>query len=174
MAARGAEAKPRPGSVRSRPLLPVGSESLYNAGNDRGVPLTGSQRLRRASWAIWLALLALGLDVLVPIHLALDLGEAFGSPYRAASGAVKHSLEWRLLALATGHDTGDGKPDGDHGHPICPAFAALGALGGFATVAASALPAPVLAEALPPFAAPAGTPDRAPAAAYRSRAPPLG
>ena len=174
MAARGAEAKPRPGSVRSRPLLPVGSESLYNAGNDRGVPLTGSQRLRRASWAIWLALLALGLDVLVPIHLALDLGEAFGSPYRAASGAVKHSLEWRLLALATGHDTGDGKPDGDPRHQICPAFAALGALGGFATVAAPALPAPVLAEALPLFAAPAGTSDRAPAAGYRSRAPPLG
>jgi hypothetical protein len=136
--------------------------------------LSGSQRLRRASWAIWLAVLALGLDVLVPIHLALDLGEAFGSSHRAASGAVEHRLEWRLLALATGHDSGDGKPDGDHRHPICPAFAALGALSGFATVAAPALPAPVVAEALPPFATAAGAPYRAPAAAYRSRAPPLG
>jgi hypothetical protein len=141
---------------------------------DGGDRVTRSLRLRHASWARWLAVLALGLDVLLPIHLALDLGEAFGGPHRVASGAAEHSLEWRLLALAAGHDTGDGKPDGDHRHPICPAFAALGTLGGFATVEAPALPAPVVAEALPPFAAPAGTFDRAFAAAYRSRAPPVG
>jgi hypothetical protein len=174
MAAPGAKVEPRAGDVRFGPPLAAGSKSPYRSPLDGGDPLTGSRRLRRASWAIWLALLALGFNALVPIHLALDLGEACADPHRAASSAVEHSLEWRLLALAAGHDTGDSKPDGDHKHPICPAFAALGALSGFATVAAPALPAPVLAEALPPFAAPAGAADRAPAAGYRSRAPPLG
>jgi len=136
--------------------------------------LTGSQRLRRASWTIWLALLALGLDALVPIHLALDLDEALAVAHRAAPGATRHGFEWRLLALATGHDRGDGKPDGDHRHPICPAYAALGALGGFAAVAAPVLPAPAVVKALPAFAAIAGEPDRASVAGYRSRAPPLG
>jgi hypothetical protein len=135
--------------------------------------LTGSERLRRASWAIWLAVLALGLQTLVPIHLALDLGEACAGPHRAASGAADHPPDWRLLALATGHDIGDGRPDRDHRHPICPAYAALGALGGFATVAAPALPALLWAEALPPLLALVDEPDPAPAAAYRSRAPPL-
>jgi hypothetical protein len=136
--------------------------------------LTGSQRLRRASWAVWLAVLALVLDALVPIHLALDLDEALGVAHRAAPGAIGRGFEWRLLALATGHEIGDGKPDGEHRHPICPAFAALGALGGFATVAAPVLPAPALAAALPAPAPLAAAPDRTPAAAYRSRAPPLG
>jgi hypothetical protein len=136
--------------------------------------LTRSLRLRRASWAIWLALLALGLDALVPIHLALDLDESFGVAHRAAPAATRHGFEWRLWALATGHDDGDGKPDGDHQHPICPAFAALGALGGFATVAPPALPAPAVVAAEPALAAIAGAPRREPVAAYRSRAPPLG
>jgi hypothetical protein len=136
--------------------------------------LTGSQRLRRASWAIWLALLALGLDALVPIHLALDLDEALGAAHRAAPGSARHGFEWRLLALAAGHDSGDGKPERDHRHPICPAYAALGALGGFATLAAPVLSAPNVVEALPAFAALAGEPAPAPVAGYRSRAPPLG
>jgi hypothetical protein len=135
--------------------------------------LNGSQRLRRASWAIWLAVLALGLNALVPIHLALDLGEACAGQHRAAPEAADHRPEWRLLAHATGHDIGDGRPEGDHRHPICPAYTALGALGGFATVAAPVLSAPAVAEALPPLVALAAEPDPAPAAGYRSRAPPL-
>jgi hypothetical protein len=136
--------------------------------------LTGCQRLRRASWAVWLAMLALGLQALVPIHLALDLDEAVGTAQRSAPEADRHGFEWRLLALVTGHDTGDGKSDGDHHGLPCPAFAALGALGGFAMVAPPALPAPAAVAALPAFAVLVGGPDRAPAAAYRSRAPPLG
>jgi hypothetical protein len=121
---------------------------------------------------VWLALLALGLDALVPIHLALDLGEALAGPHGAATAVP--GLEWRLLAFASGHDSGDGKPDGEHRHPICPAYAALGALGGFATVAAPILPAPAAVEALPALAALAAEPGGAAFAAYRSRAPPLG
>jgi hypothetical protein len=136
--------------------------------------LTGSKRLRRRSWPGWLALIALGLNALVPVHLALDLGEALGTAHRAAPATARHGLEWRLWALATGHEAGDGKPDGDHDRPPCPVFGVLGALGGFATVAAAELPTPAVVEASPVLAAVAGEPDRAPAAAYRSRAPPLG
>jgi Protein of unknown function (DUF2946) len=137
--------------------------------------LTGSDGLRRGSWAVWLVLLALGLNVLVPIHLALDLGEAFGAAHVGTRGAARHGLEWRLWAFATGHEAGDAEPDGGHHHPTCPAIGVLGALGGFATVAAPALSVPALVEASPVLAAIAGEPDhRRPAAAYRSRAPPLG
>jgi hypothetical protein len=152
----------------------VGSASRYGRPLGGGDGLTLSRRLRRASWAIWLALLALGLDALVPIHLALDLDEALGAAHRAAPRGVHHGFEWRLLALATGHEIGDGEPDGDHHHPPCPAFAALGALGGFAMVAPPALPAPALAAAMPAPPPLAAIPDRTAAAAYRSRAPPLG
>jgi hypothetical protein len=119
--------------------------------------------------------LALGLEALVPIHLALDLDEALGvTTHQVAAGASHHGLEWRLWALLTGHDTGDGKPDGDRHHPICPAVTALGALGGFATVAPPALPAPIAMVVPLVLAATTGAPRCAPAAAYRSRAPPLG
>jgi hypothetical protein len=157
------------------PLLPAGSKSRYCALLDGGDRLTGSQRLRRASWAIWLAVLALGLEALVPVHLALDLDEALGvTTHRVAAGASQHGFEWRLWALVTGHDTGDGRPDGDRHHLICPAVTALGALGGFAAVAPPALPAPIAMVVPLALSATAGAPRCAPAAAYRSRAPPLG
>jgi hypothetical protein len=136
--------------------------------------LTLPDRLRRATWAVWLAVLALVLEALVPIHLALDLDEALGGAHRAAPGAVQHGFEWRLLALAVGHEIGDGEPDSDHHHPVCPAFAALGALGGFAMVAPPALPAPGVVVSPPMLAATTDAPRRAPAPAYLSRAPPLG
>jgi hypothetical protein len=136
--------------------------------------LTGRQRLRRASWAIWLAVLALALEALVPIHLALDLGEALGAGHRSAPGADRHGFEWRLLALAAGHDDGDGRPERDRHGPACPAFAAIGVLSGFALVVPPALLAPAVVVAPPILGATAGAPQCAPAAAYRSRAPPVG
>jgi hypothetical protein len=150
----------------------MGSKSLYFKPLDGGERLIESRRLRRASWALWLALLALAFEALVPIHLALDLDEALSIAHRAAPAAARHGFEWRLLALAAGHDIGDGEPDGDHRHPICPAYAALGALGGFAAVAASILSAPAHVAMLPPFARLFGEPDRPAVAGYRSRAPP--
>jgi hypothetical protein len=136
--------------------------------------LSGSQRLRRASWAIWLAVLALGLEALVPIHLALDLDEAVASGHRSAPGADRHSFEWRFLAIAAGHVDADGRPERDRHGPACPAVAAIGVLSGFAIVAPPALPATAVVAALPSFAVMVGEPGRAPAAGYRSRAPPLG
>jgi hypothetical protein len=137
--------------------------------------LTGANPLRPASWVIWLAVAALALNALVPIHLALDLGEAFGAARPATAAAPHLSLEWRLLALVTGHDAGDGKPDGDHHrHDSCAALGVLGAIGGFATAAPPALPLPAVVKAPPVLLATIGEPDRRPAAAYRSRAPPPG
>jgi hypothetical protein len=129
--------------------------------------------------AVWLAVLALALNALIPIHLALDLGEALGAAHRRAPDGARHGIEWRLLALATGHEpgdgrpAGDGKPDGDGHGPACPAFGALGALGGFALVAPPMLPAPAVVAAPAAPAAIAEEPDPVPAAAYRSRAPPF-
>jgi hypothetical protein len=134
--------------------------------------LTGSRSTVRERWAIWLAILALGLNALVPIHLALDLSEAVGAAHHKTPAAAGHGLEWRLLALVAGHEPGDGKPDADHHHSTCAVFAALGALHGFATAAPPAVAAPALVEAAPELPATAGEPARAPAAAYRSRAPP--
>ncbi len=108
----GADAGPDSGAPRAGAPLPAGSKSLYGEPLDGGDRLTGSQRPRRASWAVWLAVLALVLEALVPVHLALDLDEALGVAHRAAPGAVRHGFEWRLLALAAGHEIGDGKPDG--------------------------------------------------------------
>jgi hypothetical protein len=110
----------------------------------------------------------------MPIHLAFDLGEALGPAPHTASTSGRHGLEWRLFALVTGHDAGDGKPDTDHHHPTCPAFAALGALAGFANVSAPTLPLPGTIEQAPAFAPATGKLAPIPAAAYRSRAPPLG
>jgi hypothetical protein len=137
------------------------------------------ERRRRPPWAVWLACLALALNALVPIHLALDLGEELAARHGAPADA-RHGLEWRLFALATGHDPGDGRPDGDTGpdgdghRPTCPVFAALGALGGLAIVAAPVLPLPAVVAA-PPLPPPlAEAPRSASALAYRSRAPPFG
>lgn len=129
--------------------------------------------LRRRRLSAWLAVLALGLNALVPIHLALDLGEAL-SAARYGPPAGRHGLEWRLLALAAGHAPGDGKPDADSHRPVCPACGALGALGGFATVAGPALLVPAVLTVPPMPAALAEETAPGPAAAYRSRAPPLG
>jgi hypothetical protein len=136
--------------------------------------LKGWTRSRRAFWVAWLALAALGLNALLPIHLALDLGETLAAPHRGAPEAPRHGLEWRLWALLCGHEVGDGKPDGDHHGPGCPAFGALGAVGGFATVAAPALPTPAVLAAPPVLAPTVGEPDRVVARGYRSRAPPFG
>jgi hypothetical protein len=154
--------------------LPALVEKPVSLSGDGEYRLTGWMRSRRASWVVGLAIAALALNALVPIHLAIDLSEAYGAAYCDAGSAARHGLERRLLALVIGHDAGDGKPDGDHHHPPCPALAALGALTGFAAAAAPALPAPVVVAVLPASPLPAGEPHSSPAAAYRSRAPPLG
>jgi hypothetical protein len=127
------------------------------------------RRLRGNGWAARLALLALALNSLVPVHLAFDLAEALApSAHHAAGG---HGLEWRLLARLSGHL----RPAGDHGKhhsSDCPVCNALASLGSAPPAAAPTVPLPaavaVVVAVLPIPAVRAG----APAAAYRSRAPP--
>ena len=137
------------------------------------------RRLALGIIAAWLGVIALGLNALVPIHLAFDLDHAFeAAAQRQNAPAARHDLTWRLLALLTGHC--DGNSSGDkaddhakHHHPDCAVCSSLGTLAGFAPALAVPLPAPTSIETpILPVAA-----DRAPRAAtalaYRSRAPPI-
>jgi Protein of unknown function (DUF2946) len=132
---------------------------------------------RHAAAAVWLGLLALAFNALVPVHLAFDLEEALASSHRLVAGG--DAVERGVLALLSGHGAGEPEPRHDgtsHGHShrtACPVCNALGALSGFAVPPAAPVVAlPSVAAGLPaalPMAAirPAGV-----AAAYRSRAPP--
>ncbi|HEY1260441.1 MAG TPA: DUF2946 family protein [Stellaceae bacterium] len=134
--------------------------------------------LRRAAWAVWLGVAAFALNALVPIHAAFDLADALAAP----SHATARSLAWHMLALAVGHDEPDTDADGDHHHHHhhpnhhndCAVCSAAGTLAGFAATAAFLLPIPHPLEVSALLVTAVEAPDRAPAAAYRSRAPPLG
>ncbi|MGH7054307.1 MAG: hypothetical protein ACREFA_10875 [Stellaceae bacterium] len=135
----------------------------------------GSGEKQRRVWAAGLALFALVLHALVPVHLAFDLAEALGSARGHSAPGATHSLEWRVLARLMGHEAGDGKiPPHNRGHKAaCPAYSAFGTLAGFAPTAPATLSAPVaLAIALLP-ALIEHERSAAPPAGYRSRAPPL-
>jgi hypothetical protein len=139
--------------------------------------LTAPVRLRLGAIAAWLSVIALGLNALVPIHLALDLADAFeaGGQQKGIS-AGEHGVEWRVLALVTGHDEADGKADGHdehHHHADCAVCSALGTLAGFAPAAAAKFLIPVAVDASPVLATIHSEPHDAPPAAYRSRAPPF-
>jgi Protein of unknown function (DUF2946) len=137
-------------------------------------------RMRLGAIAAWLGVIALGLDALVPIHLAFDLGRAFEHPsHRRDSGAAGHDLSSRLLALVTGHhdedaQSGDGTKDhGKHHHADCAVCGSLASLAGFAPASAVLLPVSIRID-VPTLLAAAEIPPRADCtAAYRSRAPPI-
>jgi hypothetical protein len=132
--------------------------------------------LRRYACAVWLGVIALAIDALVPIHVALDLAEAFGAS-RPGARAADRSFEWRLFALAAGHRDAAGKADGDDDrrhHQTCAVCSALGALAGFGPAAAVGLAVPASVEAPVNLVEIAATPAGPRPAAYRSRAPPLG
>ena len=132
-------------------------------------------RLRRhwSGWAAWLGVIALGLNALVPIHLAFDLAEALEPAHHAPAAAA--DLGRQIIALLCGHEA-----DSDHHHhhdnsgsrngcPVCATVTTFAALA-LPTVAALPLPTPtaVRLTAAPVVAAPPAIL----AAAYRSRAPP--
>lgn len=137
------------------------------------------QGMRRTAWAAWLGVLALALDALVPVHAAFDMADAFAGPSHAAA----RSLAWQVLALAVGHQPA-GRPDGDAGgdhhrhhqshHANCAVCSAAGTLAGFAAAGGVLLPAPQPIEVSALRASAAEELRRAPVAAYRSRAPPIG
>ncbi len=129
--------------------------------------------LGRIKWAARLGLFALALNALVPIHVAFDLGDLSSTRSLGAAASRPHDIEWRLLALLTGHLQPDGKSH-KHGkahHDDCPVCRAVGTLAGFAPPKLTVLPVPA------PGAAPAAQPATAALRAgaplpYRSRAPP--
>jgi hypothetical protein len=122
-------------------------------------------------WAARLGLLALALNALVPIHLAFDIAEALEAPQCSAHAEVDNG-ERHLLALLVGHHHASGKSDEHSKHHTCPVCSALGSLAAFAPPAATALSAPAPAT-LPTAHFLVQTERSGPAAAYRSRAPPL-
>jgi Protein of unknown function (DUF2946) len=134
-------------------------------------------RPRLGAIAAWLGMIALGLNALVPVHLAFDLAHGLGpGEHHEGMCAGGRYLEWPWLALLSGHLHAAGKSDrhGKHHHgAACPVCGSLGTLAGFAPTAGAALPVPVPIAAAIPVAATAGEPDSAPLAGYRARAPPL-
>jgi hypothetical protein len=137
-------------------------------------------RLRLGAIAVWLGVIALSLDALVPIHLAFDLADAFETAtHREAPSAADADFGWRLLALLTGHHDEDAASEGKagghgkHHHADCAVCSSLGTLAGFAPVSTAVLSVPIRIEAPVMLAAIASEPPAAPAAAYRSRAPPI-
>jgi hypothetical protein len=130
--------------------------------------------LRGSSWAAWLGVAALVLNALVPVHLAFDMAEAFAPEPDEAAAAAGHSLEWRVVAMLTGHLLPDGDDDdhGHHHHPDCPVCSAFGALSGLVAGAHPVLAVASAVAAAPPAIAVSGWHDGRRIAAYRSRAPP--
>jgi Protein of unknown function (DUF2946) len=136
-------------------------------------------RLRHGAIAVWLGIIALGFNALVPIHLAFDLAGALGSTsHRENSSTHQGDFTRQLLTLVTGHHDEDtpahGKTDGHgrHHHPDCAVCGSLGTLSAFAPATAVLLPVPIRIEAPASIVAKESTPRAAPEVAYRSRAPP--
>lgn len=126
-------------------------------------------RHRAGLGAAWLGILALSLNLLIPIHLILDLGDVRddepSSPIQADN----------FLAALVGHREGGGElPGGDHRHVNCAVCGTLAALTGIAPTAGIALPMPGVTPAIVRAPAGIGYPTPAPPPPYRSRAPPLG
>lgn len=132
-------------------------------------------RFRIGAVAAWLGVIALGLNALVPIHLAFDLAHAL-APDRSA--AADHDFVHCLLTLLTGHhEEGDDPPSSGsghrHHHDDCAVCGAIGTLAGFAPVAV-VLPAVPIGAYLPVIpAVVTAAPQTVSVAAYRSRAPPV-
>jgi hypothetical protein len=134
-------------------------------------------RLRVGAIAAWLGVIALGLNALVPIHLAFDLAHELVPNRPDEDAAADHDFARSLLTLIVGHhdeDKDHSPSHKQHHHADCAVCGAIGALAGFAPAAAVLLAAPNLVYTPTPTASEVGAPNTAPLAAYRSRAPPLG
>jgi hypothetical protein len=131
-------------------------------------------RRQRHAIAAWLAMLALLLDALVPIHLSFDLVDALNTGH-AHGGLNAGAPSHELLAQLVGHEGHPHQHGRDHHHRTdCAVCSAASTLAGFAAPSPVMLPAPntvaqpvLLAMACTAFAGSFPAP-------YRSRAPPLG
>jgi hypothetical protein len=133
-------------------------------------------RLRVGAIAAWLGVIALGLNALVPIHLAFDLAHELAPDRHEAGAAADHGLVRCLLTLVIGHheeDEDQSPAHKQHHHTDCAVCGAISTLAGFAPSAVVLLAVPILiyAPTLPTIEL--GAPQTAPFTAYRSRAPPL-
>lgn len=136
-------------------------------------------RLRHNGWAAGLGVVALALNALISVHLAFDLTEALGRSPHSHDHARAHGFEWHLLAALSGHVPHAHDHDHDQGHhgtahhPNCAVGSSLGSLAGLLIGSHPGLSAPLSVAAAPDVAALFEVYQRAPAPAYRSRAPPL-
>lgn len=125
--------------------------------------------------AAWLGLIALGLDALVPIHLAFDLGHAAAAGRHREQPAGQNFIA-ALLTLVTGHHDaagGGNNPEKHHPGDHCAVCSAIATLAGFAPAAAPPVAMPADCHAVVLAALPVAAPHTGPLAAYRSRAPPI-
>jgi len=134
---------------------------------------------RRSVWAAWLGVVALGLNALVPVHIAFRVAEALSVPYcghiETAADTAGNAVEQRLLAvLSLGADTPQAGSHGSHKNAPCPVCSALGALASVTLPLPAATPAPQVEIALSRTPAPfVAAPETIFPAGYRSRAPPI-
>jgi hypothetical protein len=146
----------------------------------RGRPAMRPNRLKPAVFAIWLGMIALGFNALVPVHLvfglAIDSSRSAECGRHADGEDAWRNRGWRLLALLTGHIGRAGQGDPRHGAHQPAKFSVCGTiltLAGFAPAAGAILPAPVrVEETHTPVISAGMTPQQTPLVRYRSRAPP--
>ncbi len=131
-------------------------------------------RRQRHAIAAWLAMLALLLDALVPIHLSFDLVDALNaSNAHGRHAAVDPSHE--LLAKLVGHEGHPDQHGSDHQHRAnCAVCSSVSTLAGFAAPLPAILPAPSTAAQPVVLGMRLVALSGAFPASYRSRAPPLG
>jgi hypothetical protein len=133
------------------------------------------RRLRHMAAAVWLGVLALALQSLVPVHLAFDIAEALDQERAPAHGTGE--LKARdILAALTGHQDHNKRPGGaaGRGAPDCTVCGSLGVLGALAPPALAVIPLPGAMQAAAALPASPVEPAGSLPPAYRSRAPPIG
>jgi hypothetical protein len=129
--------------------------------------------------AAWLGVIALGLNALFPIRVAVGLAADLANARECGHyrpGAIPHDPAWQVLALLTGQDpTADPSQSHRGLHPLAGSLCGFVASpGAFTASVAAALPQPArLDDARLTLAAAAEEP-RAAVSAYHSRAPPTG
>ena len=131
-------------------------------------------RLRSRGIAVWLGVIALALNALVPIHLAFDLADSL-APRHDGEDAAAHDAFRHMLALLVGHDSdNDHAPSNTgHHHDHCAVCGAIATLAGFAPAAVVLLAVPTSVYAATLSLATPAAPRAAPLIAYHARAPPV-
>lgn len=130
---------------------------------------------RRRRAVAWLGLLALILDALVPIHLALDVVAVLNAGHAHGARVAEGDAARAILATIVGHHASPDRAPGHHRHHRdCAVCGAAGTLAAFAPAAPAMLPVRSAAAQPLLLAARSAVFAGASATPYRSRAPPIG